>query len=238
MGTPNRRSLVDSSQPTLRGLTDALIESEQPEVIEREVVYEADPNALVPQEDGGYVYKRFTMTPRGLEVPPDVTDAELREVGQIIGRLESAMQWVIGDLYNTSEALWGERAAAIAESWGIEPKTAREYGYVCRKLSIRMDKPLRFGHHQVVAALEPEQQRAWLEYALVEGLSVAKLRAALKGDNSPTLPRLMPDVQSDYNFLRSVEARGHSEAEKRDIVARGERIKAAVDAVIEKVLRG
>ena len=79
----------------------------------------------------------------------------------------SSHQWAIADWM-----LWGEmhletrRAYDYAEKiTGFKRKTLREWAYVARHISIRMDN-LSFGHHQVVAPLMPEAQKRCLEYFL------------------------------------------------------------------------
>lgn len=79
------------------------------------------------------------------------------------------------------------------ELWpGFERKTLREYAYVARKSSIRMDD-LSWGHHQVVVPLSPPEQREWLEAALRNGWTVAELRHELRRRRAAT--PLMPEGQ-------------------------------------------
>ena len=41
---------------------------------------------------------------------------------------------------------------------------------------------LTFAHHQLVASLEPDAQRQWLEFAAEHDLSISQMRAAIAGD--------------------------------------------------------
>lgn len=149
--------------------------------------------AMLPRRDvikrepnGSMTYKRATMTAVGLVMPDDMTDEELIEIGQMLRGMESSIQWLIGDWLNRAERVWGQVYEDVPEySYG----TLRTYASVARsvQLSIRIDK-LSFAHHQLVAALEPEQQREWLRYAAENGLSVAQMRAAMKGEPASPAP--------------------------------------------------
>ena len=141
--------------------------------------------AMLPRRDvikrepnGSMTYKRATMTAVGLVMPDDMTDEELIEIGQMLRGMESSIQWLIGDWSNRAERVWGQVYEDVP---GYSYNALRDYAYVARgvQLSVRTDK-LSFGHHKLVAALEPEQQREWLRYAAENGLSVAQMRAAMR----------------------------------------------------------
>lgn len=72
-------------------------------------------------------------------------------------------------------------------------ETVWQYAYVARSVeySIRIEG-LSFAHHQVVASMKPEQQRYWLDIASTQGLSVAKLRKAIKNARNQEQPQDMP----------------------------------------------
>lgn len=146
------------------------------------------PPAIVPvTDDGRLEFRGWQLTPVGL-VPPTNADVEsYKEIGRTLLRLDSSMQWLIGDWINTGDNFqWGETYNLIADEFGYEPKTLRQYAYVARnvEMSVRTDK-LSFGHHERVASMEPEAQEHWLERAANEGLSISKMRAAIKESQLP-----------------------------------------------------
>lgn len=198
---------------SLGNLTAALVTLE-PEVVEKEVVkYKYDPNSITPRGDGSYLYKRFSLTSTGLLIPEDVKREELEDVSVVIRDFQTSMQWIIGDLINATQKVYGETYLQTATEWGYEPKTVQEYAYVCRKLSIRMEN-LSFGHHQKVAGLEPEWQVKWLEWALGSGASVtllgqeiAKWRNSDQGNDIPPtkqLKNLTALMVKNWNNLSSL----------------------------------
>lgn len=143
--------------------------------------------AMLPRRDvikrepnGTLTYKRAVLTPVGLVLPDDATDAELIEIGLVLRGMESSIQWLIGDWLNRAERVWGQVYDDVP---GYSYGTLRTYASVARsvQLSIRIDK-LSFAHHQLVTALNENDQREWLRYALEQGLSVAQMRKAMKGE--------------------------------------------------------
>lgn len=133
----------------------------------------------------------FTLTPMGLTVADGATYEEWDHVGLILRQLERSIQWLLGDWCNYGDREWGEKYTAIAEATGYAEKTLREYAYVAANLSIRVDK-LSFKHHQIVAGMDAEEQRYWLNCAVDGGWSTAELRKAINGNpqlDPPTPPR-------------------------------------------------
>jgi len=133
------------------------------------------------EADGTLTYKRTTMTAVGLVMPDDMTEDELVEIGTLLRGMENSIQWLLGDWLNRAERMWGRIYDDVD---GYTYGTLRTYASVARsvQLSIRIDK-LSFAHHQLVAALSPDDQRGWLAYALENNLSVAQMRKAMKGDS-------------------------------------------------------
>jgi N6-adenosine-specific RNA methylase IME4 len=106
---------------------------------------------------------------------------------------------------------------ALAMWPGYERKTLRQYAWVARKSSIRIDD-LSFAHHVLVASLPPADQQEWLEAALANGWTVAELRRQLRGRrvNTPDLPEgefatvvVDPpwDVQAGPGWVPGLESR-------------------------------
>jgi hypothetical protein len=173
MGSRNQqRAKIDGSnpfakRPTISGLTDSLIESEPGSV-------------LAVAEDGSIQLGLFTLTAKGLITETGVSFDEWQQLGKILQRFEASIQWLIGDWMAYGERVWGQTYEQVAEETGYNVKSLYQYAWVSRNVdfSIRIEN-LSFGHHVLVAGLEPEQQRQWLEYALSGDLSISQLRQAM-----------------------------------------------------------
>ena len=127
------------------------------------------PDALVNRGDGTFAYKRFVMTPVGMEIPADATDDELKEVGAILGHLGDWVQWNSADWFNRAEnRVWGQMYQPSVENQR-KYQTLADYAWVARhvQFSIR-NRKLTFSHHRVVAPLHetPALQKLWLEYTV------------------------------------------------------------------------
>lgn len=89
---------------------------------------------------------------------------------------------MIGDwlVYAEDNGL-GDKAQELAEEFGRSEGSFRVYKSVAKSVSalIRI-KELSFGHHQIVAHLESDEQSYWLERAVEEQMSIAALRQAMK----------------------------------------------------------
>lgn len=163
--------------PNMIEETMAIIGAPQQDVIEK-LVYQDNPNAIQRHDDGTMTYKRFTLTPIGLHVPEDVEPDELRDVARVIRDLQTSIQWIVGDLLNSMERVWGKSYQTVAEQLGYEVKTVQEWASICKNVSIRMEG-LSFGHHQLVSSYSPEDQHWWLQWAMANKASIATLRKAI-----------------------------------------------------------
>lgn len=135
-------------------------------------------------EDGTLTLGQFTLTPVGLHVYGHPSEDDWLAVGGALRRLQSSLQWLIGDWLLLGEREWGVTYERVAELTGYDVATLRDCAYVSShvKMSIRIDK-LSFMHHRLVAALPEAEQREWLRWAAKQPKrpSVAALRAALQG---------------------------------------------------------
>jgi hypothetical protein len=156
---PFQRRMV----PGLMDLTDSMLEGQE--------------HAMVVHDDGTMQLGHFTLTSTGLMVERGATEEEWEKVGEVLHRLEGSLQWLIGDWLVFAEREWGKTYDAIAEATGYNKVALYDYKYVAENVpfSVRTEN-LSFGHHKLVAAKSAEEQREWLRYAEVEGLTVAQLR--------------------------------------------------------------
>jgi hypothetical protein len=98
-----------------------------------------------------------------------------------MGLISRGSPWWIGDWLLYGSARWGEMYTAAARITGYDPKSLRNMRYVASRfdLSLRKDK-LTWSHHALLASLERDEQRGWLERAIRDRLSVEDLRIELR----------------------------------------------------------
>jgi len=116
-----------------------------------------------------------------LEFKRDLTEEEWLETGQVLRRMNGAVQWWIGDWWKAS-IRYGE-GEALAEATDFSYATCKQYGWVAEayEKSIRIDN-LDFKHH-LIALSAPESERMdWLERAAEEKWSTGKLRKEIRDE--------------------------------------------------------
>lgn len=140
-----------------------------------EAVQTLPPPEPVPRRSPGLISK-VSWSPQG-----DLGQAEWLAAGRRLGAIGRCSQWWIGDWIRYGASRWGERYAEAARVTGYDVASLRNMAWVASQFnsSLRSDE-LTWSHHVLLAPLEPEEQRLWLDRALEERLSVADLRLELR----------------------------------------------------------
>lgn len=107
--------------------------------------------------------------------------ADWLATGRRLGAIGRCSQWWIGDWVRYGTARWGEKYAEAARVTGYDVASLRNMAWVASRFdsSLRNDK-LTWSHHVLLAPLDTDAQREWLQRASEERLSVADLRLELR----------------------------------------------------------
>lgn len=121
----------------------------------------------------------------GLYLPSSLTEDQWAQIGACLYRVHEASQWALGDWWAFGDWKYRERAAeARARAIPYAFETLMNFGWVARQVATSLRREdLSFSHHAVVARLEADEQRSWLERAARTKLSVKQLRRCL-GDRA------------------------------------------------------
>ena len=123
----------------------------------------------------------FAMTPTHVVIRKAPTFEEWQAAFEWTQQAESVAPFWVGDLIECGEAAFGEKYAQALDATTYSEKTLRNYAYVARQVAANRRRPqLGWGIHAEVASLEPDQQDAWLDRAMAEGLTRDELRALLR----------------------------------------------------------
>lgn len=135
----------------------------------------------------GFRFRSFTMTRIGLSAPDSLALDDWEAVGGVLGRIEGALQWWIGDWMALGNKAWGIKYERAMEITGLSYKYLRNIASVTRKyqLSSRKDN-LSFAHHLIVASLHPDRREALLNQALEHAWTTAQLSEAATPRSVPT----------------------------------------------------
>jgi hypothetical protein len=131
-----------------------------------------------------------TVTPISLELAEELTLDRFLDLATYFGALRNATAWWCADLLNLGDYLHGFTASQAEAVLGREPETLRRWQWVAERVPKSRRNPLlSFTHHEVVAALGPAEQVAWLNRAEEDRLTVAELRAHVKACSLTNTPR-------------------------------------------------
>lgn len=126
--------------------------------------------------------KEGSVTATSLYLDPSTSYEAWEALGAMLGRLNHASAWLIGDWVDFGERAYGEKYAQAVEDTGLALQTLMNYASVARRVPPeRRRATVPFSFHAVVAALDPAEQEKWLEKAEEEGLTRRNLEAAVTG---------------------------------------------------------
>lgn len=136
---------------------------------------------MVRQQDNAVQLGNFRVTMTGLTVMGRVTQDEWWAFFDGVQKIESAIQFIIGDLACYGEDEFRISYEEIGTRTGYKSETVENYAYVARNVpqSLRNDS-LSFNHHYLVASLnDDDTKKQWLLTAKEHNLSVRNLELAL-----------------------------------------------------------
>jgi len=138
--------------------------------------------AAEPAEEGGGRRSSNRVSKVAWTPQRDLGQAQWLATGRRLGAIGRCSQWWIGDWIRYGAARWGEKYAEAARITGYDVASLRNMAWVASQfdLSLRSDK-LTWSHHVLLAPLEVDEKRHWLDRAEEERLSVADLRIELRG---------------------------------------------------------
>jgi hypothetical protein len=118
-----------------------------------------------------------------LLLPEDITFDRYEALYSMVGEWRDSTCWLIGDLINQGEKVFGHTYAQASEATGLHPQTLMNYASVCSHIPRSRRRPpsvLKFGVHAEVAYLPPKEQEHWLTEAERNGWGRSRLREALQ----------------------------------------------------------
>lgn len=125
----------------------------------------------------------------GLELPPDLSENEWKQVGHNLCRCKESLQFWIGDWVNYGQSAYFKNYDEVMDvfakegkgDYGYEKTTLENFASVAKHvpISLRREK-LTFGHHAVVAGMEAIDQDVWLAKAVMNSWSIAELTREIR----------------------------------------------------------
>ena len=144
----------------------------------------------------------FTATPTGLIVTAPMSYEVWEAYGGALRRVESSLQWVIGDWLIYGEDTYGEKYAQATLFWpGKSIERLKRYAFVSQNVPLPIRaQSLSWSHHSKVASLPSVEQILWLEKAEEEGWSSRELKANLDGRPSERKAKIITCPECGHEF--------------------------------------
>jgi hypothetical protein len=116
------------------------------------------------------------FTPVGIVINEGTQLETWASIGGELYRAGDKMKWWLADWAAFGERNYGELAEWCQVN-GVDYGALRVYAYVASHVQLLMRiNTLTFSHHQIVAGLNPKEQKKWLAIAESEKLTVSELR--------------------------------------------------------------
>lgn len=123
------------------------------------------------------------LSPIGLNLPENMTYEEWEKVGFQLKHIVEGFQWWVGDWLNYGERNYGENYSQGMTVTGLKYKTLANIKTVCSKVKLSLrSESLSYTHHGIVAPLEQDKQKEWLDKAVNEKMTVKQLKEAVKSE--------------------------------------------------------
>lgn len=129
---------------------------------------------------------RVTVDRTSLQMSEQLSFDEWIQLGKGLTDVGDSMAWWVGDWIEQGTVVYGGKYQEALKVMALELSTLQTYAYVARKFhqTSRRIEVLSFGHHHVVASLDPADADAWLERAVDENWSVGELREQLRASRA------------------------------------------------------
>lgn len=135
------------------------------------------------------------LTATSFDLPADLPFEIYVAVGWKLAERRKHTMWWISEWLLHGERVYGETYTQAAEITGLSPDTLKNYVSTANRVPRERRRPeLHFSHHQVVAALEPEDQEIWLDKAVVNNWTRAELQAHLRPSPIGVVTPVLPDL--------------------------------------------
>jgi hypothetical protein len=122
---------------------------------------------------------------------------EWQGYGSRLGTVSKSTNWWLGDWVRFGQRQYDQRYREAAQVTGYDEQTLMNFAYVAGRYDVsRRRERLSWSHHAELAALDPATQDLWLDHAMLRGLSIRQLRAAVRHAQRPANSGLETTIQA------------------------------------------
>jgi len=147
---------------------------------------------------------KCSVTKTSLVIDKSITEEEFVNIGNALGMMKEALMFWLGDwilFYRDNPSFVGDVPHSVERAcykvrFMYSDRTVKNAVWVCKHVEpSRRREKLKFGHHQVVAPLPPDEQDKWLKAAEWNGFTVKELRNEIMGKKL----KLLAKENEDYS---------------------------------------
>lgn len=122
------------------------------------------------------------VTETSLTLPPDTPFDQCDALAGMLGQLHGMGPWLLGDLLNHMEKVYGETYAQASATTGLAEQTLSNYCSTCSRIPRSRRRPwykISYSVHAELAWLPPKEQEDWLRRIGREGMTRERVREEL-----------------------------------------------------------
>jgi len=144
----------------------------------------------------------FELSDNWIEVHGRPSLSEYQGCLDFVDRTHKAAGWWLVDLiaYADSRDDWKQSLDAIIDSDICSENTAKQYRYIKKNVPQRIEG-VPFGHHAIVASLEPKEQIEWLEKSRDEGWTQRELQVSIRAASRTKIISGQARLEGQYRVI-------------------------------------
>ena len=157
---------------------------------------------LVKVEQKIMIPPKCHITKTSLKIAKSISEDDFTKLGDVLWKMKGGIPWWIGDWCNFGEDE-GKGLGHVRSLYS--DGTIKNAIWVCRRIEpSRRREKLKFGHHQVVAPLPPEEQDRWLGIAEWNRFTVKQLRNEIKRKKLKSMEKKDEDYSTPIRYQGEV----------------------------------
>ena len=124
------------------------------------------------------------ITATSMTLSTSMTFDDWTATGKTLGTIARAAAWWLGDWLHFGETQYGQKYTQATDVTGLDYQLLADYKWVASRVQFSLrNENLSWWHHRVVASLEPDEQKMWLDKALAGEWTTRQLALSMQCDD-------------------------------------------------------
>jgi hypothetical protein len=153
---------------------------------------------------------KYEIQELGLKVDREITWAQWKKLGRVVGSTVKVGPWLLGDWVNFGESKWGEKYAQAVDETGLSPERLRVCSWVSNRYPrARRRTELSFeAHREFAYESDDSRQDELLQMAVDNGMDSKEIREWKRIERGNTVdksPLYKFTLESEDTLLEAAE---------------------------------